>query len=84
MGTLYLKNSQDFSVLLEELIQLLFDILSHSGVSALYLQYYGHLNVKKGGFNPPVHLVFHFFQPNLACILRFTKGISGLYGDLKL
>ena len=28
---------------------------------------------KKGGFSPPVHLVFHFFQPNLEYILRFTK-----------
>ena len=46
----------------------------------------GHINLigglvtrnppKKGGFSPPVHLVFHFFQPNLAHILRFAKGIS--------
>ena len=35
---LYLKNGQDFDVLLEKLIQLLFDNLSHAEVLALYLQ----------------------------------------------
>ena len=45
-------------------------------VLVLYMQSYGHLNVKQGGFSPPVHLVFHFFPPNLAYILRFTKGLS--------
>ena len=46
------------------------------GTLALYLQSLDHLNVQKGGFSPPVHLVFHFFQPNLIHILRFAKGIS--------
>ena len=52
------------------------DNLSHAKVLALYLQSEGHLNVKKGAFSPPVHLVFHFFQPKLAHIFRFVKGIS--------
>ena len=38
MSTLYIKNEQDFGVLLEQLIQLLFDHLSHAEVLALYLQ----------------------------------------------
>ena len=50
--------------------------LLHAEVLALYLQSSGHLNIKNGGFSPPVHLVFHFFQPNLAYILRFTKRLS--------
>ena len=28
---------------------------------------------KKGAFTPPVLLVFHLFQPNLAYILRFAQ-----------
>ena len=49
-----------------------FDLIE---VSALCLHSKGHINVKKGAFNHPVYLSFHFFQPNLTRILRFTTGI---------
>ena len=42
---------------------------------ALYLQSQGHLNVKKGGFNAPVHLVFHFFQRKLGIYIKIYQRI---------
>ena len=69
----YLKNGLDFNV------QLLFDILSHAEILALYLQPYFHLNVKVGTVPPPphprtVHLVFYFFfQTKYGTHIIFAK-----------
>ena len=56
------QKGQDFSTF-EEVIQLLFYILSQTKILSMYLQPYGYINVKKMAFNCfplLVHLVLHF------------------------